>query len=59
MKVKKIVESNVSYHYTMQVVPMDAFPANMVARKMKKKTLFEEYFTGIKSSASEVCPIKK
>ena len=34
---------------------MDAFPA----RKLDKKTLFEEYFTGIKSPASEVCPIKK
>merc|ERR1719495_3034583 len=38
---------------------MDAFPASMSARKLKKKTLFEEYFTGQKNSVSEVCPIKK
>ena len=38
---------------------MDAFPASMAARKLKKKTLFEDYFTGLKSPVSEVCPIKK
>jgi len=43
----------------MKVVPLDAFPTNMATQKLKKKTLFEEYFTGVKSPASEVCPIKK
>ena len=38
---------------------MDAFPASMAAKKLEKKTLFEDYFTGLENPASEVCPIKK
>eukprot|EP00090_Calanus_glacialis_P033852 TRINITY_DN5638_c0_g1_i1.p1 TRINITY_DN5638_c0_g1~~TRINITY_DN5638_c0_g1_i1.p1 ORF type:complete len:545 (-),score=136.05 TRINITY_DN5638_c0_g1_i1:1228-2862(-) len=43
----------------MKVVPMDAFPTNMEAQKMKKRNLFEQFFNGVKNAASEVCPITK
>ena len=52
--------TNIQIHLYVQVVPMDAYPSNMVAEEKKDRKLFEKFFNDVKQAGSEeLCPITK